>query len=848
MIQLRRVSLRLLIVGGIFAALFSWTVVARLSAWPGNNPRNWRSYALQGKPVDQQTSASASAVRSYPSPASLYVATAVGTATKQTASPSLTAGGSPLADALQIPGNRTHTPLRLSQNNFDFAGVSAISYPADTELQRAGGELIHLPDAGLRGSTSADATASNGEKEPSDRLANSSARENLKVGGASLSATGSRDSGDGMIPTELDWTITTPVTRGPYLQSGTPTSVVVRWRTEAAVVGWVAFGTNLSGLNLTRFEAFSTRDHVVRLTGLLPDTKYFYSIGSGTGRTADGDANTFFVTSPVPGTPKATRVWVIGDSGTGTTNQINVRNAYERFTGARHTDLWLMLGDNAYPNGTDAEYQSVVFNVYTNLLRKSVLWSTLGNHETAELTAFNDSYPYFNLFTFPQNGEAGGLASGSEHYYSFDYGNIHFICLDSMTAELRATNSVMFEWLTNDLANVTADWTIAFWHHPPYSKGTHDSDFEYEQVQMRRVFLPVLESAGVDLVLAGHSHSYERSFLLDQHYGTSWALTDANKLERGSGREEGTGAYRKPEGGPIGHRGAVYAVVGSSGDASDSDLNHPAMYVSVAELGSLVLDVAGTRLDAKFIRENGTTNDSFTILKVNYPPIASNLTFTVASDTSTNLFVAASDPNRQPVTFGTSSSPGEALISAFDPTLGTFRFTPARGFIGTASFEFWASDGHTNSLPATARITVLAPPDLNANGLPDSWETAWNLTDPNADEDGDGLTNLQEYQANTNPTNAASALRILGLERDAGGNFIVSWESIGGTRYRVSYSDGDAAGSFNGHFTELAQPVTVEMDASPIGTPGTMMFKDDFTLTGGAAHNGARYYRIRVVR
>ena len=157
-------------------------------------------------------------------------------------------------------------------------------------------------------------------------------------------------------------------------------------------------------------------------------------------------------------------------------------------------------------------------------------------------------------------------------------------------------------------------------------------------------------------------------------------------------------------------------------------------------------------------------------------------------------------------------------------------------------------DGLTTSPPACVTITVSPPPDTNANGLPDYWEAAWNVSDPNADDDSDGFTNLQEYLANTNPTNAASVLRITREVLDNDGHFTLVWESIGGTRYRVRYSEGDAAGGFNGVFTDLVRPVALEMDPALVGTPSTMSFTDDFTLTGGVPASGARYYRIQVVQ
>lgn len=405
------------------------------------------------------------------------------------------------------------------------------------------------------------------------------------------------------------------LTRGPYLQNGSHTNITIRWRTDVAMDSRVRFGTNLANLDFTNDEAAVVCDHVVILTGLLPDTKYYYAVGHLTAQLAGADSNHFFITAPLPDVAKNTRIWVIGDAGTALPEQIAVRDAYEAFTGPRHTDLWLMLGDNAYYSGLDAEYQTAVFDVYTNLFRKSVVWTTLGNHDAAQSTEFVDTYPYFDIFTLPKNGEAGGVASGTEHYYSFNYGNIHFICLDSMTGG-RTTNSPMYAWLASDLTNNKARWTFAYWHHPPYTKGSHDSDGENELIEMRQVFLPLLEQHGVDLVLAGHSHVYERSHLLDHHYGNSSTLTADMKLDAGSGRESETGAYHKHLFNPRAHQGAVYAVVGSSGWTGGGELNHPAMNVSLDALGSLVLDINSNRLDATFLRENGTTNDTFTILKV----------------------------------------------------------------------------------------------------------------------------------------------------------------------------------------------------------------------------------------
>ena len=401
------------------------------------------------------------------------------------------------------------------------------------------------------------------------------------------------------------------VLRGPYLQVGTPSSIVVRWRTDIATTGRVSYGLDASNLSAIADSGVTGTDHSVTLTGLAPDTRYYYAIGTAATVLSAGPTQKF-VTSPPAGAAKPIRIWVIGDAGTGTASQTSVRDAYSAFNGTRETDLWLVLGDNAYEAGSDAEYQAKHFAVYPSMLKSAVSWYTLGNHDAG--TGSIGAHPYHTMFSFPTTGQAGGVASGTRSYYSFNYGNVHFISLDSQET-LRAANGAMAAWLQSDLQQNTMPWVIAFWHHPPYSKGSHDSDTEANLVEMRSNFLPILEQYGVDLVLAGHSHVYERSYLLDGHYGLSSTLLPGMIKNSGSGRPAETGAYAKPSTGPTAHEGAVYVVAGSSGQTSGFIGTHPAMFVSLNNLGSLVLDLDGNRLDAKFLRENATVVDSFTLVK-----------------------------------------------------------------------------------------------------------------------------------------------------------------------------------------------------------------------------------------
>jgi acid phosphatase type 7 len=404
------------------------------------------------------------------------------------------------------------------------------------------------------------------------------------------------------------------LTRGPYLQTETATSVIVRWRSDTATNSRVRLGTSTTNLNIVADNNQSTTEHIVQVSGLSPKTKYFYSIGSTTATLSGGDTNTFFSTAPVVGERSAFRAWVIGDAGTGSSGQLSVYNAYRSFTGSTPTSFWLQLGDNAYNSGTDSEFQSNLFNVYGDMLRQSATWPTLGNHDGFSANSAAQTGPYYDIFSLPKNAEAGGVASGTEAYYAFDYANVHFVVLDSYETD-RSVGAPMYTWLESDLQATSADWVVAVWHHPPYSKGSHNSDTETELVEMRKNYLPLLDKYSVDLVLSGHSHAYERSKLIDGHYGVSNTFNAATHVKQaGSGRVDNGGAYNKTTTG-LAHAGTVYAVAGSSGQTSGGSLNHPAMFISINELGSMVLDVDGLTLNAKFINGSGTTRDYFTMTK-----------------------------------------------------------------------------------------------------------------------------------------------------------------------------------------------------------------------------------------
>ncbi len=91
--------------------------------------------------------------------------------------------------------------------------------------------------------------------------------------------------------------------------------------------------------------------------------------------------------------------------------------------------------------------------------------AVFGNHEALSSMSPTQTGPYFDMFSFPTAGEVGGIASGTEAYYSFDYANVHFIVLDSEQSPT-SSSTPMLTWLEADLQATTAGWIIALWHRP----------------------------------------------------------------------------------------------------------------------------------------------------------------------------------------------------------------------------------------------------------------------------------------------------------------------------------------------------------------------------------------------
>lgn len=429
------------------------------------------------------------------------------------------------------------------------------------------------------------------------------------------------------------------VVRGPYLQVVTPHSITIRWRTDSLCNSVVYYGLSSTSLNNTYTNISLKTDHSITLHNLQPNTLYYYAIANSNTLFASGN-NYYFRTAPTssPNYSQPLHFWAVGDISKQTPMEAQVRDAYLQHKGNDYVNGWIMLGDNAYENGVDTEFQHGFFNYFQDsVLTNTPLIPVVGNHEYANnpLRREDHQISYFDIFAFPINGESGGIPSGKKEYYSMDYGNVHFVQLDSYGWELvngnyfgleDTTLSPQVNWLKSDLAHNTLPWTIVSFHHPPYCMGTHESDSEADLAQIRTNLTPILERYNVDLVLNGHSHSYERSQFIKGHTGTENTFDGATHIRQfSSGRYDTTSAscpyIKHSQGIQYSDSGTVYTVVGSGSAYSQAPFAswpHNAMYYSnYLNNGSLYLSIEDNRLDAEWVSMDTLTpvKDRFTIFK-----------------------------------------------------------------------------------------------------------------------------------------------------------------------------------------------------------------------------------------
>jgi predicted phosphodiesterase len=234
-------------------------------------------------------------------------------------------------------------------------------------------------------------------------------------------------------------------------------------------------------------------------------------------------------------------------------------------------ELYLGLGDYSYELSADC---------WLNII-KSVGNSfkiSLGNHDTLsqKLQAYMDEFKL------------------EKQYYSFNYHNAHFIALS--TELNKDKEREQFNFVKNDLlqtkANKNNDWTIVFFHKPFYSA---NSDI----TNMRSTYHPLFETFGVDLVIQGHSHNYQRSYPL--------LYNDARNSEPIVSDKEQS-HYEDPS-------GIIFVIAGTGGESIQPLNKKPFLASSYKGYGCINVEIKGKSLSVEYYSDSNDTIDKFMISK-----------------------------------------------------------------------------------------------------------------------------------------------------------------------------------------------------------------------------------------
>lgn len=285
---------------------------------------------------------------------------------------------------------------------------------------------------------------------------------------------------------------------GPYLQNVGPHSITVMCVTDTPGTGYVDYGPTAS-YGSTAGGSGSVTIHEVNITGLFPDTEYHYRVRTGSDQSTDA----VFKTAPVKGTSGFTFL-AYGDnrSNEWTHTEVALAMAY---LGIR--TFVLNNGDIVPSNVSDESvWQEDFFSPLAPLIREAPIYIGQGNHEN-----YNPLYTQY--FSHPSS------ESGSEYYYSFDYGNVHVLVAD--TQGNYNVGSAQYNWIESDLISSSSDpqidWIVVLFHLPPYSTGRHGSD-----LSVRTKLCPLFETYGVDIVFNAHNHCYER---ISEQNGVVYIIT-----------------------------------------------------------------------------------------------------------------------------------------------------------------------------------------------------------------------------------------------------------------------------------------------------------------------------------
>jgi hypothetical protein len=291
--------------------------------------------------------------------------------------------------------------------------------------------------------------------------------------------------------------------RGPFVQNVLSDRAQVIWKTPVPADTKLDWGTNGALVNVV-VDTNLVITHVVTLTNLSADSAYSYRVSSSDGGEPVTSAVESFHTLKASG---PVRFVVLGDSGGDTVGQYQIAQVIKETA----PDLVLHVGDVIYPSFETNRADLRCLSVYQPHMKSTPYFFAFGNHDL-----YSGDSGFLETFYLPTNS-----ATGTEHFYSFDHGDVHFCALfvpqraqDALYPNYYLdTGTAQYRWLTNDLATSAKPWKILFFHIPVNTSGPHRFDSNggvYDRLDLQRILLPIARQYGVQLILNGHDHAFER--------------------------------------------------------------------------------------------------------------------------------------------------------------------------------------------------------------------------------------------------------------------------------------------------------------------------------------------------
>jgi hypothetical protein len=421
--------------------------------------------------------------------------------------------------------------------------------------------------------------------------------------------------------------------RGPFLAIGGPTQTTVAFNTRDNRFGRVNFGTDSGALTQQVTETTATREHTIQLTGLMPGTTYYYQVLAAP-TSAPTNFQLFEDDILCFDTPVATfdhefTFAAFGDCGAdtwgdggGDVNQLQARianllNPEVAPSLDPKPEFYLVAGDVIYEDGERENFDARFFRYYGNPLAKYWFYEAVGNHDTRSSASHNDGI--FNIrggsfaraFVLPQGNPAEPIAE-REFYYSFDWGPVHVLVLNTTLPPPGGDSGVFTDaqqraWALNDLASTNRIWKVVCFHHSPYTYAARGNTGGIDDDErLRQNFSTFFEDRDVDLVIAGHEHFYERHHPL-RYNSANFQLPLKDAPDSGT-----MATYTNPQG--------TLFIVSGGGGRDLSSLPGPQTNDSFRAAGFsdhhvTTIAVEKHRLTIRAIDHTGVQRDTATIVK-----------------------------------------------------------------------------------------------------------------------------------------------------------------------------------------------------------------------------------------